>query len=107
MTYGQNVHTINNMKFEWDENKNLENIEKHGIDFNYAVTVFNGPMIVNFDDRFDYGEGRLIGVGFMKQIITIVVFIEINADVIRIISARKANKNETRQFQKEIQNRLG
>jgi uncharacterized DUF497 family protein len=95
------------MKFEWDENKNLENIRTHGIDFNDVVAVFHGPMIVNFDNRFDYNEDRLIGVGFMKHIIAIVVFIEKNADVIRIISARKANKNETKQFKKEIQNRLG
>lgn len=90
-----------------DENKNLENIRTHGIDFNDVVAVFYGPMIVNFDDRFDYNEDRLIGVGFMKHIIAIVVFIEKNADIIRIFSARKANKNETRQFKKEIQNRLG
>ncbi len=95
------------MKFEWDENKNLENIQKHGTDFNDTIALFYGPMIVNFDDRFDYNEDRLIGVGFMKHIIAIVVFIEKNADVIRIISARRANKNEIRQFKKEIQNRLG
>jgi uncharacterized DUF497 family protein len=95
------------MEFEWDENKNLENIRIHGIDFNDVVAVFRGPMIVYFDDRFDYNEDRFIGVGFMKHIIAIVVFIEKNADVIRIISARKANKNETTQFKKEIENRLG
>ena len=95
------------MKFEWDENKNLENIRKHRIDFNDAVEIFYGPMIVNSDDRFDYGEDRFIGAGFMKNMIAIVVFIEKKADVIRIISARKANKNESKQFQKEIKNRLG
>lgn len=63
-------------------------------------------MIVNLDDRFDYGEDRLIGIGFMNSIIAIVVFIEKKADVIRIISARRANKNECKQFKKEIKNRL-
>ena len=95
------------MKFEWDENKNLENIRKHRIDFNDVVEIFSGPMIVNIDDRFDYGENRFIGVGFMKSMVAIVVFIEKKADVIRIISARKANKNENKQFKKEIKNRLG
>jgi uncharacterized DUF497 family protein len=95
------------MKFEWDENKNSENIRKHRIDFNDVVEIFHGPMIVNLDDRFDYNEDRLIGVGFMENMITIVVFIEKDADVIRIISARKANKNETRHFKEEIKNRLG
>lgn len=95
------------MEFEWDENKNLENIRKHRIDFNDVVEIFSGPMIVNIDDRFDYGEDRLIGVGFMKSMIAIVIFIEKKADVIRIISARKANRYETRQFKEEIKNRLG
>ncbi len=95
------------MRFEWDENKNSENIQKHGIDFNDVVAIFYGPMLVNVDDRFNYDEDRFIGIGFMKYIIAIVVFVEINADVVRIISARKANKNETRQFKEEIQNRFG
>jgi len=64
-------------------------------------------MIVNLDDRFDYGEDRLFGIGFMNNVIAIVVFIEKKADVIRIISARRANKNECQQFKKEIKNRLG
>jgi uncharacterized protein len=95
------------MEFEWDENKNFENIRKHGIDFNDVIEIFSGPMIVNIDDRFDYGEDRLVGAGFIKSMIAIVVFIEKYADVIRIISARKANKYETRQFKEEIKNRLG
>jgi len=107
LTYTQNVYTIHYMKFEWDGNKNSENIRKHRIDFNDVVEVFHGPIIVNLDDRFGYNEDRLIGIGFMKNMITIVVFIEKNTDVIRIISARKANKNETRRFKEEIKNRLG
>ncbi len=95
------------MEFEWDENKNFENIRKHGIDFNDVIEIFSGPMIVNIDDRFDYGEDRLVGAGFIKSMIAIVVFIEKYAAVIRIISARKANKYETRQFKEEIKNRLG
>lgn len=95
------------MKFEWDENKNLENIRKHGIDFNDVIEMFSGPVIVNIDDRFDYAEDRLIGAGFIKSMVAIVVFIEKYADAIRIISARKANKYETRQFKEEIKNRLG
>lgn len=95
------------MIFEWDENKNNANIRNHGIDFNDVIEIFSGPMIVNLDDRFDYGEDRLFGIGFMNNVIAIVVFIEKKADVIRIISARRANKNECQQFKKEIKNRLG
>ena len=78
----------------------------HKINFNDIIKVFNGPMIVNYDNQFDYNEDRFIGVGFLKNIIVIIVFIEKNADIIRIISARKVNKNENRQFKEEIKNRL-
>lgn len=94
------------MKFDWDEDKNSENIRNHGIDFNDVIEIFNGPMIVNIDDRVDYGEERMIGVGFLTNIIAIVVFIEKDDDIIRIISARKANKHERKIFKKEIKNRL-
>lgn len=95
------------MKFEWDEQKNEVNIRKHGIDFNDVPDIFNGPMITNVDDRVDYGEDRFIGIGFLKNIIAIVAFVEMEGDIIRIISARKANKNESKIFEKEIKNRLG
>ena len=82
------------MKFDWADNKNAENIRKHGIDFNDVIEIFNGPMIVNLDDRVNYDEDRYIGTGFLKNMIAIVIFIEKDDGVIRIISARKANKHE-------------
>ena len=95
------------MVFEWDENKNITNIRKHGIDFNHVPEIFNGPMIINIDDRFPYGEERYIGTGFLRNIISVVAFIEMEREVIRIISARKANKHESKKFEKQIKNRLG
>ena len=95
------------MKFEWDENKNEANIRKHGIDFSDIPEIFNGPLIINIDDRVDYNEERYIGIGVLRNIIAVVVFIEKDADVIRIISARKANTHENKTFKKEIKNRLG
>ena len=94
------------MRFEWDENKNEKNIRKHGIDFTDVYEIFNGVMIVTLDERVDYGEDRYIGVGFLKSIIAIVVFIEVD-DIIRFISARRANKHEIKIFKKEIKNKLG
>ena len=46
--------------FEWDEAKNRSNLLKHGLDFGDAEKVFAGPSITFVDDRFDYGEERLI-----------------------------------------------
>ncbi len=95
------------MKFEWDENKNEANIRKRWIDFNDIPEIFDGPMIINIDDRFDYNEERYIGIGVLRNIIAVVVFVEKGEDIIRIISARKANKHESKTFEKEIKNRLG
>lgn len=46
------------MKFEWDPEKNSENIQKHGIDFADAIDVFRHPMLTGLDDRKNYGEDR-------------------------------------------------
>ncbi|SLM31953.1 conserved hypothetical protein [Desulfamplus magnetovallimortis] len=96
------------MKFEWDENKNRINLQKHGIDFSDAVKIFDGPALIYPDNRIDYGEDRYIGIGFILNLVALVVFVEINDnDVIRIISARKANRHESKKFKKAIKNRLG
>ena len=95
------------MNFEWGEEKNEKNIRKHKIDFRDVPQLFDGPMIVNIDDRMDYGEIRWIGMGFLRNIIAIIVFIEKDDDTIHIISARKANKHESKIFSKEIKDGLG
>lgn len=48
------------MLFEWDEAKNLENIRKHKIGFADVPQMFDGSMLIELDDRFDYGEDRQI-----------------------------------------------
>jgi uncharacterized DUF497 family protein len=53
------------MQFEWDEAKNLENIRKHQIDFQDVYKVFDSPMLIEEDERFDYGEERWFGIGFL------------------------------------------
>jgi uncharacterized DUF497 family protein len=82
------------MQFEWDEAKNLENIRKHRIDFADVPDMFDGSMLVELDERTDYGEDRWIGIGFLRNGVAVVVWTERQGDVIRIISARKANRYE-------------
>lgn len=94
------------MKFEWDETKNRINIKKRGIDFHDIREVFNGPMIVNPDDREDYSEDRWTGTGFLRNLPVIIIFTERN-DTVRIISARKANRYERKEFEREVRDRLG
>lgn len=90
------------MQFEWDEAKNLENIRKHEIDFADIPEVFEGPMLVELDDRFDYGEDRWLGIGFLAQGVAIVVWTERQNDVIRLISARRANRYEQQRLKQYL-----
>ncbi|WP_053982303.1 BrnT family toxin [Marinagarivorans algicola] len=92
------------MYFEWDEVKNAINIQKHGIDFNDVKDLFNHPMLTLLDTREDYGEDRWIGVGWIQQLIGVVVYVERHEDTIRIISARKATKNEVRRYEQSVKN---
>jgi len=90
------------MKFEWDENKNKANIRRHRVDFNDVPEMFKSPMFIVLDTRTEYGEDRWIGLGLLKSQYAVVVFIKKRADLIRIISARKAEKHERETYEKEI-----
>lgn len=92
------------MQFEWDEAKNATNIRKHGIDFNDVTEAFTHPMVILLDDREDYGEARWVGLGMVKMMIAMVVYTERRGDVIRIISARKATKQEAKRYEQSIKN---
>lgn len=95
------------MDFEWDEDKNAGNIGKHELDFADAWQIFDAPMLVDTDNREDYGEERFIGIGFLRNIVVVIVFTEPNEETIRIISLRKALKYEREQFEEYIANELG
>jgi uncharacterized DUF497 family protein len=88
-------------RFEWDPAKRLANIEKHGIDFADATSVFDGEVITIEDQRFEYDETRYVTIGLMKSRVLVVAHTD-NGEVIRIISARKASKYEEKQYFEEI-----
>lgn len=94
------------MKFEWDENKRRENLRKHGFDFADVWRVFESDRVIFVDDRFDYDELRLITIGSLSRNIVTVTYTE-NDEITRIISLRKATKNERTKYTKGIPNRLG
>ena len=89
------------IKFEWDENKNSINKEKHHIAFEEAATVFYDEEALVIDDpEHSEEEERFIILGFSQKANLLVVchcYRESDA-VIRIISARKATTNESRQY---------
>ncbi|MFJ4373604.1 BrnT family toxin [Pseudomonas japonica] len=86
--------------FEWDSEKNRRNFQKHGIYFEEVEAMFGQPMWIIDDCRVDYGEEREIGLGWLNAWVCLVVFTERRGDVIRIISARRANKEECRRYAK-------
>ena len=90
---GQTV-TTSDGKFEWDEEKNALNIEKHGIDFNFAKRVFDDEYRIEEYDNFrsTYNEDRYRIVGMVDGEILFVVETELESGRIRIISARYAEK---------------
>jgi uncharacterized DUF497 family protein len=51
------------MSFAWDEAKRRSNLEKHGVDFGLARSIFNGPALQGPDDRRDYGKARFAAYG--------------------------------------------
>lgn len=73
------------MQFEWDEVKNLDNIRKHRIDFADVPEMFGTLMLIELDERFDYGKDRWSGIGFLRNGLAIVVWTERQENVIRII----------------------
>jgi len=92
------------MQFEWDEQKNQANIRKHGFSLADAWEVFEAPMLVDLDDRFDYGENRWIGIGQLRTRIVVVVYAEPNDETIRIISLRKALSHERHAYEQAFGN---
>ena len=63
------------MKFEWDEEKRLANVVKHGVDFTDACRLFEGPFMIMTDNRRDYGEIRNIAFGYVESRLIAVAFI--------------------------------
>ena len=89
------------MRFTWDETKRLTNLNKHGSDFADAEKVFDGPLVLFEDQRHDYGEQRMIAIGFLETLLVLVVHVE-SDDEIRIISMRKAEYHEADLYYQNI-----
>lgn len=88
------------MNFEWDESKRISNIEKHGISFEEAKTLFNNPLAVIFDDPLhSIDEAREIIIGHSSQNQLLVVVFTERSGITRIISARLATRRERENYE--------
>jgi uncharacterized protein len=87
--------------FEWDDAKAVANEAKHGVDFALATLVFNDPFAIEFlDDREDYDENRFIRIGIAQGVVLTVVHTE-RAERIRLISARRATRQEQDEYARQ------
>jgi len=88
------------LRFEWDSKKALSNRRRHGITFEEASTIFGDPLSITVHDpAHSIGEDRFITIGTSVNNKLIVVVHTDRNDIIRIIGARKATRNERRQYE--------
>jgi uncharacterized protein len=89
------------MEFEWDPAKTEQNVAKHGVTFDYATRVFHDPNRLDREDRRrDYREEQRVALGKIGERVFAVAYTP-RKDVLRLISARKANPREQRQYYDE------
>ena len=87
------------MEFEWDEAKSDACLEQRGFDFAYVIQAFIDPdRVVRQDHRWDYGENRYQLLGMIEQRLFFVAY-TVRDSTLRIISARKANRREVKEYE--------
>ena len=100
--YKKSYNNQAGMNYEWDDAKNRSNMAKHGLNFEDAAQVFDGPCVTFEDDRYPYGEERFLTLGLLAQRLVVIAHSP-RDEATRIISMRKGNRRE----QKIYQERLG
>jgi uncharacterized DUF497 family protein len=82
------------MRYSYDPQKRFSNLKKHGLDFDDAPRIIESGQTVTFEDRrFDYDEPRFVTMGVLSGTVVVIVTTESDTEI-RIISMRKAEKNE-------------
>lgn len=93
------------IEFEWDEAKAASNLEKHGISFEEARSVFFDELAIQFFDnahsQLDEDRFLLLGTSIEEQLLLVCHCEREKGDIVRIISARKATKTERTYYQGE------
>lgn len=96
------VRTINPMRIEFDAEKDVTNLAKHGLSLAFAERLDWDRMMVRPDDRHEYGETRWIGSAQVGRRLYVTVFTQ-RGSAVRIISLRKANRREITAYEKATQ----
>lgn len=91
------MSSYTDVEFTWDEGKRHSNLRKHGYDFADACRVFNGYTFTAEDTREAYGEWRLQTLGLLQDAVVVITHTE-RSGTVRLISMRKATKDETQNY---------
>jgi len=89
------------LEFEWDEAKARINLTKHGVSFLTAAAIFENERLERIDDRENYDELRWIALGRVDNEVYRVVFTWRSENLIRLISAQKASRDEREIYYRE------
>lgn len=89
------------MAITFDPAKRERTLAERGLDFADAEQLFAGPLVESPDERFVYGEERLITVGYLNERMVVVVWTPRGQDR-HIISMRKANEREQRKYREQL-----
>jgi uncharacterized DUF497 family protein len=82
------------MNYVWDRRKGQSNLIRHGIAFEDAIRIFDGPTLERMDDRFEYGEIRAYAIGIANGFEVTVIYTDVSASERRIVSAWRAERHE-------------
>lgn len=85
------------MTFEWDEVKAQKNLEKHGVEFPIAMRAFLDVNRLEYESDGEYDERRWIVIGLVSDQLLVVVY-TMRGEVYRLISARRAERNERQRY---------
>jgi len=90
------------LRFAWNPDKNAANVRRHGIAFQDAARIFDGPTVERVDEHFNYGEVRVYAIGLVNGLEVTVIHADRDPDVRHIISAWRAEPHERRYFWKHL-----
>jgi uncharacterized DUF497 family protein len=95
------------MRFAWSREKSRINVQRHGIAFQDAVRIFDGPTVEAIDDRFDYGETRIYAIGLVNGIEITVIYTDRENEERHLISAWRSEPHERRTYWQKLDEEIG
>jgi uncharacterized DUF497 family protein len=95
------------MKFTWSAEKNRSNLRRHGITFQDATRIFDGPTVEAVDDRFDYEETRIYAIGVVNGVEITVIYTDRANEERPLISAWRSEPHECRNHWQNLEEKGG